>query len=324
MKSPNPERLQALKAERLLPGPAVENEYLITGTFETVTPLHIGAGQYPAAGNIQLVMVESPPAGVSAGSIPGRAQDKPFEPLQGCFPFIPATSLRGAIRSFCERMLAPWGRKVASLNGDSNVQPEDVESAASDDETDDPASDIDDEKRATHLRDHLDLVSGLLGAASWQSKIRFDPARVSAEQRRWSPSGVLHRIPRVAIDHILGTAEDSKLFETEVVRPGAKFDVRIRARNVRDWELGLLLVALESFNHTSFPTRLGGSTQQGLGELRWTPARIESLMHAEENALDAFIREVQARRRGQDTVGQVVDVNAVIHALDGVLASLNE
>jgi CRISPR/Cas system CSM-associated protein Csm3 (group 7 of RAMP superfamily) len=282
-------RLKQLKEERCLPGPAVRNVFWLQGRLTTRTGLHIGSGTRPAGDtdgegrNLQLVMLEAPQAGQIGGLEDDPSRKPDGSPLPGCFPYIPATSLRGVLRSWIGGMLGPYGPPVASFNGQGGInisRLEDASRTSSDAKTPEDLADPDviDQKRAEYLQSNLDLVAGLFGSTYWRSKVEVDPARIDRSKIRSDDvRPLLYRVPRVAIDPHLGAAEDRKLFETELVRPGAQFLVTMRAQNVMYWELGLLLLALDSFNHRSFPTRIGGHTQQGCGELQFDLERVEQL-----------------------------------------------
>lgn len=274
--------LAELKAGRHLPGPHVHNEVLLTGTLTTRSPLHVGSGLQIAGtreerhrdrdptehetSNLNGVML-IPPANPQGAHAEDPARDaKTLWPLPGAAPFIPGTSLRGVLRSWVRGVLCAYPG-AATDSGDPNVSAEDLEKVVQ--AHADPAER--DEARAEQLRQNLDLLSGLFGCTWWRSKVEVDLARL-ANPAEAGP-GLVRRLPRVAIDHELGTVSGGKLFQVEMVRPGVTFAFGVRARNVRGWELGLLLAALDAFNHDAFPLRVGGHTQQGYGELDCRVAR---------------------------------------------------
>lgn len=320
MSTESNKKLQQLKEDRLLPGPAVRNVFCLHGRLTTRTGLHIGSGTSPAgedasarenrgedgAGrNVQLVMLEAPQAGQTGGldADPSRMPDG--SPLLGCFPYIPATSLRGVLRSWVDGMLRPFGPSIAAFDGQGGIKISDLEDEGrrlGDTKTSYDLADPDiiDQKRAEYLKNNLDLVAGLFGSTHWRSKVEVDPARIDLGKVRGNDvRPLLYRVPHVAIDPHLGAAEDRKLFETELVRPGVQFLVTMRAQNVKHWELGLLLLALDSFNHKSFPTRIGGHTQQGCGELHFELERIEQLgANSSSSVLDEWISSQRSGTQG--------------------------
>lgn len=268
--------LDALKKNRLFPGPMVVNEVLLTGTLTTRSPLHVGSGVQVQGtrrerhrdhqvtehevSNLNGVML-IPPRGAANPQDADPARDpETLWPLPGAAPFIPGTSLRGVLRSWVRGVLCVYDG-AATESGDPNVAAAELERLAQ--QHAEPSDR--DLKRAELLRDQLDLLSGLFGCTWWRSKVEVDLARLSAGQE--AGPGLVSRLPRVAIDHTLGTVAEGKLFQVEMVRPGVRFDLSVRARNVLGWELGLLIAALDAFNHQAFPLRVGGHTQQGYGEL---------------------------------------------------------
>ncbi|RME26836.1 MAG: hypothetical protein D6798_05865 [Deltaproteobacteria bacterium] len=269
--------IQQLQQERFLPGPRIYNLVRIEGTLTTKTPLHIGSGEQASTGetdaegrprnNLKPVLLEVPTAGATS-----RRSDHGGWPPDGCRPFIPGSSLKGVLRSWCEQLLAPWGDDAACVGGDQRLSTRDLEehlrdrrSQATEEQRSAPG--FDDRVRADLLRQQVDLVSGVFGTGRWRGKVEVGPGRVQGRARA---RDLLARLPRVAIDPVLGAAEDGKLFFVEVVRPGTEFSIQLRLRNVRRWEVGLLALALESLNDPDFPTRIGAHTQQGLGQVTWS------------------------------------------------------
>jgi CRISPR/Cas system CSM-associated protein Csm3 (group 7 of RAMP superfamily) len=261
-------------------------------------------GRQSTADNINRVLLEAP--AVDPNDTNGtRASDRDEQgrPLPGCYPYIPATSLRGVLRGWCEGMMGAWKPDVASINGDGGINIEELEEDAREAAGNNPDPDRLDEARAQLLLERLDLVSGLFGGARWRSKVEIDPARVPGRRKDASPDEIaklLTRLPHVAIDPHLGAADAGKLFETELVRPGVEFELTIRARNVQRWELGLLFLALESLNDPVFPTRIGGHTRQGYGQVAFDLIDVQALGHdGTTNVLSAWVEAVLAGRSGR-------------------------
>lgn len=275
----NEKALKKLKAERMLPGPGVCRLVHVKGTLTVTSPLHIGGsddadfGEKDAKGkqrdNFRRVLREAPSSGVP------NAKD---------LPVIAPTSVKGVVRAWCEGMLGVYeaasdGRLgLSSINGEQRYlkkpEGEDEEVMADPGEAEKDKGDL---KEAEGLRTALDLVSGIFGMTRWRGKVEFSGGRLAKDSPEQKAQDLTATVPRVAIDAYLGAAEDSKLFNIEYVKPGAVFEVELRAHNLQDWELGLLFHALESFNHPHFPTRLGGLTQQGYGQVRWKPTETFEL-----------------------------------------------
>ena len=234
------------------------------------------------------------------------------------------------LRGWCEGMMGAWKGGVASINGDGGIKIEKLEEDVRKAAGNDPDPDRLDETRAQLLLERLDLISGLFGGTRWRSKVEIDPARVPGRRKDTSTDEIaklMTRLPHVAIDPHLGAADAGKLFQTELVRPGVAFELTIRARNVHRWELGLLFLALESLNDPAFPTRVGGHTRQGYGQLEFKLLGVEALGHdGSTNVLSAWVEAIIAGRTGRSIQEPHTFVDECHRALklawDGVTARL--
>lgn len=275
----NQTRLQELRRERLLAGPAIHNVCQIKGTLRTKTPLHIGTGE--AGKNVNLVCVQAP----AVGGATSRAGDEYTPPTT--LPYIPGTTLRGILRSWTEAMLGPYD--TGSPTGEDRDNDGDVGEPRDKRATDRAAQDL---ERAQRDKGELDIVSGLFGSTRWRSKVAILDAPCRGERPAAEYYG---QTTRVAIDRDLGTADEGKLFGVEYVRPNTKFHVTLEACNVRGWELGLLFHALASFNDKSFPTRIGAHTGHGFGEVEWKCTAIEAdgWLQQQGTYFEAWLRRQQ-------------------------------
>jgi CRISPR-associated RAMP protein (TIGR02581 family) len=85
----------------------------------------------------------------------------------------------------------------------------------------------------------------------------------------------------VGIDRDLGAARSGIKYDFETVVPGARFDIEILAENLEDWEVGFLLAVLHLWEEGTLP--LGGKVTRGPGwgvlrEVRLTRVRQEDLV----------------------------------------------
>lgn len=176
-----------------------------------------------------------------------------------------------------------------------------------------------DRKRANYFRDNLNLVAGIFGSTGWRSKVEFDPGRLT-ESSKNSKGELLVCMPRVAIDPHLRAAEDRKLFVTELVRPGVSFDIKLRAQNLKDWEFGLLLLAMDAFNHPYFPNRLGAMTAQGYGQMKWELSEIGEMKGP--TLLADFVAGRRENRQGRPNPDPKGTVERCIKSLQEMWSSI--
>jgi len=86
----------------------------------------------------------------------------------------------------------------------------------------------------------------------------------------------------VGIDRDLGTAKKGVKFDFETVPIGSCFEIRIIVENAEDWEVGLLLLALQAMKQGELP--IGGKTSRGLGWGMLEQLKVERV--SKENLLD--------------------------------------
>ena len=99
----------------------------------------------------------------------------------------------------------------------------------------------------------------------------------------WSDKRLTAIEAGVAINRRTRTADDSKLFHQEVVPPRITFQVRITGQNLQERQIGLLLTALDAFNHeeANAPITLGADTAGGKGRFNWQAPTVSRLNKAD-------------------------------------------
>jgi CRISPR/Cas system CSM-associated protein Csm3 (group 7 of RAMP superfamily) len=329
----NQARLRATKAARHLPGPGIINRYWLKGTLTTVSPLHIGTGEMGQSWK-KRGAIDAPPGencnyvalaqdGVGGGD-PRESDGRPV-----ALPILPGTSLRGVLRSFLEGLLFPFntaGRcDVASLSSseyeiDRGVGQDDIDERR-EQILADPATPADTREREkllgeripAYLREEADLVGFLFGTTHVRGRVSFSAAEASrfsgAEIRTRDQAHRCFSIHTgVSIDPDTGAAADNKLYDVELVRPGVRFDVDIRFTNVRYWELGMVLLALNTFNHPVFPLHVGGLTQHGYGRMRWAVTSVHQL-GADEKGKAPPLADWIAGTDPQGTPGRSLEIS---------------
>lgn len=202
-------------------------------------------------------------------------------------PVIPGTSLRGVLRSWLEGFLAPFNAPGHYNITGLSATAYDTEQGVTDDDLDQVAQAVRgqpdfgqlsrrEQQRAVrrvverHLREEADLVSFLFGCTRLRSRVAIASASGAESYKDVKKVKKLYEVRSgVSIDRDTGAAAAHKVFDVELVGSGVTFTVDLRLSNVRYWELGMVLAALEVFNHPLFPIQLGGGTQHGYGQMGW-------------------------------------------------------
>lgn len=242
-----------------------ENRTIIEGTVTVTGGLHIGAG-----GQTQ----------------PGGTDNPVIRDALGR-PFIPGSSLKGALRSYCERTLYTLNHpempaclitsavgECLSMDGYAHrVGFEEVETAFENHQ-------ITESEYAEFIQSHLCAVCQLFGSPHQAAKVYVQDLLLAESL----PAPVQLR-DGVAIDRDLLTAVPKRKFDYEVVPAATSFQLRVLVENASDEELGLLFLALRHLQAESIP--LGGKISRGLGSTTCAIARIQFIQGAvREELLD--------------------------------------
>jgi len=231
-----------------------ENRWCITATLRMKTALSIGS-------RISLLPTGS---------------DFPVVKTPEGVPFIPGSSLKGAVRACVERILRtvdamnagqrsrrlwacdPLAEKRRCVN--SGRKKELVEQVGEDDE------------QFTELLWEESCTACRLFGSPWlASRVAFSDAVLSNGDRLIRLTEVRDG---VGIDRDLGSAKPRIKYDFETVPAGAEFAITVVVENAAEWEVGLLLLALEAVRRGELP--IGGKTTRGLGWGELTdPPRVQ-------------------------------------------------
>jgi CRISPR-associated RAMP protein (TIGR02581 family) len=193
-------------------------------------------------------------------------------------PFIPGSSLKGALRGHLEavvRGMAPDNadmRKIACDPTDKNRMCV----------TADEVGELKDRYRGEDvdltaaLIEELCLACQTFGSPWLASPVRVRDLPVVTDE--WF--GQFDVRDGVAIERDKGTAVDGKLYNYEVVPPGTRFKLHIEAENLEDWRRGLLWLGLRAME--AGRVALGGFTSRGLGWVRLEEPEVLLVEGAEE------------------------------------------
>ncbi|MCL6451328.1 MAG: CRISPR-associated RAMP protein [Acetobacteraceae bacterium] len=208
----------------------------IRGAVEALSPLHVGA-----------------PSSTSP-----LERDNPVVKDGLGRPYIPGSSLKGALRSRVESILRGLGGPNAACDVlDTGC----VDKRTAEEFTRNPAATL------PKLIGQLCPVCRAFGSPWFASPLRFGDLYPEGPVRLETRTGV-------AIDRDRLTAASRRLFTLEVVPVGTTFRLDIRGERVDGQSLGLLWLALREFESDGF---LGGGRSRGLGRVRIKDLNCEGL-----------------------------------------------
>jgi CRISPR-associated protein Csm3 len=242
-----------------------ENRWLITATLRMKTALSVGsrASLLPAGSDLPVIKT---PEGI---------------------PFIPGSSLKGVVRTYVERVLRTmdemkkqyqgqrlWacdpldkkqrcviakccdhceeckGNCCSDCNRCKNCM---VQRATRNDR-------LDESLFVQELWQHSCTACRILGSPWLASRVAFQDAMLTSRESLLRLTEVRDG---VGIDRDLGTAKSGVKYDFETVPAGAEFGITIVVENAEEWEVGLLLLALEAMKKSELP--IGGKTTRGPG-----------------------------------------------------------
>ncbi len=236
-----------------------------------------------AAGAIHGVLIARSPIHVASGLLEPK-NDRQFPLVKAHFrsnkrPTIPATSLKGCLRSILEA-ISP------SAVGVSRARP------------------LPPEAQPSFSPDRLDVAQRLFGTLGYQGQLRFGDAVLASGETEIVPSVQLFRPRQDAVGaYFDGTRVKGRKFymhgklasgnlPLEACPVKSRFPFRIDFAGLTEGEVGLLLLALgqaevQAEGQPAFYPKLGGAKPACLGTLEVAEVRVEILdMRAAYGAYD--------------------------------------
>lgn len=213
------------------------------GVLECVEPLRVGAGRGAAAFEpVDLVVVKVRDAS-------GRE-----------YPYIPGSSLKGAIRSYCIKLMRSAGLRVCDgLPGATCLRGKEFE------EYERTGMDYSRVLKAIADKEIPICLSCLIfGAPGLASHARFYDA--------YPESYRLGYRTMVAIERRTGAARRGALFSVEYVEPGSRFRFRIEFINLPNYAVGVVAEALRDMDLGLL--KLGGLKTRGFGWVKIVDLRV--------------------------------------------------
>jgi len=233
----------------------------ISGKILVVSPLHVGAGQQ----------------GTSLSTVDNYLITR-IMPDGERLPYIPGSSLKGAIRSTVEMILRSMVGKdkccdVVAKNGACISRPIEGGNKTVEDKIKELLEKESPEEVEKFIEDHLCEACKIFGNTCYASRVYVMDAVPSKDQ---NGKYMVYRGTRtgVAIDREKGKVETGKLFVTEYVEPSSMFDFQIILDSLKDYQVGLILTALDWFNQGI--AMLGGLKSRGMGRVKFILSEPDS------------------------------------------------
>ena len=204
-------------------------------------------------------------------------------------PILPGSTLKGNFRAFAERLSEHLGFTACLM--DSSLSEENCVS--------------DEEYRKTQLEDFQKLKTED-EKITWLNKKTCDVCRLFGSpfqaSRIFFSDGTLTRWGQriqirdgVCIDRDTETARPQAKYDFEVVPAGAVFEVTIELEDPDDSELAIIAAVLSEWE-AGF--RLGGFTSRGLGRVRFTGKKVESVDYTNFDQLKSYLLTKQMAEAG--------------------------
>lgn len=252
--------------EKLLKGEGLHNRYRITGKLRTISPLHIGTGEEDPERIPKIQRSKKKKdseIAVRTSTVMKDARGKPV---------IPGSALKGVMRHWLLNVLAGVSPEWANTHDDE------IETM----------NDLTQEEQIVKLKNYswLELLFGTPfhegKLEAWDALCLTSEVPATDSLLNWSKRSLTYVDTSVAIDPATGTAKENLLYKAEVVPPGVEFELNLTGQNLSEDELGLVLFALQGFNSSLYPIRVGARGGRGFGRLQFIPGPIYALQTAAE------------------------------------------
>ena len=223
----------------------LHNRYTFDGMLELVTPLRISSGYA------------------------SDTTDAPFMRGYDGTPYIPGSSLRGAIRSEVERVLAGVGEETTGIRYCTLFEKDSCDETIRErlDEIKKNEEPLNDDRIKQLAEEHLCDVCKLFGSTVYASRLIIEDAVPKTTGIEAAKSRLRIR-DGVGIDRDTGSAVDGAKFDYEVIEPGAGcpfFCFRMVAENVTAPDRKLIDLILNLLKQGLY---VGGKRTGGLGQVK--------------------------------------------------------
>src|SRR5574341_582690 len=217
----------------------LHNRYRFEGTLRLETPLRLSSGRA------------------------SEVTDAPLMRNRAGIPYIPGSSLRGALRSEIERILAAAGSAVGLCSCTLFTQDEQAEACISVSRKKQEAVNEKSEAEARQfVEQHLCDVCKLFGATVYASRLVIEDVYPQGQGALQDHSRVRDG---VGIDRDTGRARENVKFDYEVLETGPLFALRMQVENITQTDRQVLNLMLGLLKHGFY---VGGKRAAGLGKIQ--------------------------------------------------------
>ena len=195
----------------------------------------------------------------------GRASDATDAPLmrdRAGIPYIPGSSLRGALRAEIERILAAAGPLLQVRSCTLFTEDTSPEACISINRAkQEKVTECSEEDALQFVEQHLCDVCKLFGSTVYASGLVIEDS-YPQDQAAWRSKSVVR--DGVGIDRDTGTARDTAKFDYEVLETGPVFTLRMQVENVTASDKRVLNLMLGLLKQGVY---VGGKRAAGLGKI---------------------------------------------------------
>jgi CRISPR-associated protein Csm3 len=218
---------------------------------------------------MKLEITASGPILIAAGKPPEGSGDPTIEFVTtrkdgGETVYIPGSSLKGVIRSYCEKVARTLGILCCNplLNSDEDDDKPDCSCGRK----------VDIKKKRAEIpvpeiyKKHSCHLCKLFGSTGIASRIFIEDAYPKSNLK---PYG---KRTNTAINRATGAVQEHQLFSMRVMAEGTRFHSEIHVRNFELWQLGLLGLAIRDLHRERI--RIGFAKSRGLGKVKGTIKKL--------------------------------------------------
>jgi CRISPR-associated RAMP protein (TIGR02581 family) len=236
-----------------------ENRTIIEATLVMRTALSVGSRASFLAAGTDLPVIKTPEG----------------------IPYIPGSSLKGVVRAYLEQLLRTMDELGKRVQGERlwACDPLDEAGRCVTSQRKKQLAEqlvegvpVRDAEFTRQLYSQSCTACRLFGSPWLASRVAFRDARLVNTEAMLRLTEVRDG---VGIDRDLGAAKAGIKYDFETVPAGARFGMTIVVENAERWEIGLVMLALETMRKTGLP--VGGKTTRGLGWGTLEDVRIERI-----------------------------------------------
>ncbi|MCS7136617.1 MAG: CRISPR-associated RAMP protein Csx7 [Aigarchaeota archaeon] len=256
-------------------------------------------------------IVNEGPLRIGSGkTVPLRAIDLPVTTIklpQGDVAYIPGSSLKGVIRSTCEFIAKSSGIEEVCMAGACSTKHLEGDRERTYHKALDAALKNNDIEGVIRILDRYCIVCKTFGSSSFGSHVEFQDAYPKGKVALGIKSGI-------AINRRSGAVKKRALYEIEYVEPGNEFFGSITIRNLPNYLVGLISLALDYLN--SGLMKLGGFKSRGFGKVMINVTKLDGYIFDDLGAYK-LLKDVKSLKPLDELDGEVeVDLSDIQGTLE--------